>query len=441
MTQRSFPRLLALLLLFLAAAPAAAQPAEFVRVRDGGFTIGGQPYHFLGVNFWFGMNLGAGKNPGDRARLVAELDSLQALGITNLRVMAASEGPATEPQRVVPAVQNRPGVYDEEMLRGLDFFLSELARRRMRAVLILNNFFQWTGGMAQYVSWATGEPIPYPETPGHTWDEFQNFSARFYADERAQSLFEDYARMLIHRRNTVTGVAYRDDPTIMSWQLSNEPRGFAHSEAYVKWVDRAGAFVKREAPHQLVSLGGEGKLDRGTPGTGTQFERVSRSPYLDYLTVHLWIENWGWFDPSRPDSTFNRSVGRTMSYLGDHVAIARAVGKPLVIEEFGVSRDGRDYRPTARTEVRDRFFEMVLEAVYYLASEGSTTVAGANVWSWSGGSVPPRPGESWRLGDPFTGDPPHEKQGWYGIYAGDASTLRILRSYAAKMDSIGRTAR
>lgn len=431
---------LAALLALTAALPAAAQGREFVRVRDGGFVVGDRPYHFAGVNFWFGMQLGAGSD-ADRARLTRELDRLKALGVTNLRVMASSEGPSTEPQRVVPALQERPGVYDERLLRGLDLLLAEMAKREMRAVLVLNNFFQWTGGMAQYVSWATGDPIPYPETNGHTWDEFQEFSARFYSLPRARELFEGYLRALIGRTNTVTGAAYRDDPTIMSWQLSNEPRGFSHSEAYVAWVDRAGALVKQLAPHQLVSLGGEGKLDRGTPNTRTQFERVSRSPHLDYLTVHLWIENWGWYDPARPDSTFDRSVGRAMSYLADHVAIARAVAKPLVVEEFGVSRDGRNYDPAASVEYRDRFLAMVLEAVYYLASEGSTTVAGVNVWSWSGESRPARPGDYWRRGEPFTGDPPHERQGWYSIYASDAGTLGLLRAYARKMDEIGSTAR
>jgi mannan endo-1,4-beta-mannosidase len=416
-----------------------APPRDFVRVRDGAFVIGDAPYHFTGVNLWFGMNLGAdGDTHGDRARLVRELDHLERLGVKNIRLMASSEGPATEPQRVVPAVQNEPGRYDERLLRGLDFLLAEMAKRDMRGVLILNNFFQWTGGMAQYVSWATGQPIPYPERDGHTWDEFQQFAARFYALDAAESLFERYVALVTGRRNTITGVVYRDDPTIMAWQLSNEPRGFAYSDAYVAWVDRIGAVIRRNAPNQLISLGGEGKLDRGTPGTGTQFERVSRSPFLDYLTIHLWIENWGWFDPTRPDSTWDRSIGRTMSYLADHVAIARAVNKPIVVEEFGVARDGRGFAPTTPVTYRDRYFRAVLEAVYYLASDSSTTVAGANVWSWSGEGTPVTPGAVWRRGDPWTGDPPHERQGWYSIYASDSSTLAIVATYARRMDGIGR---
>jgi mannan endo-1,4-beta-mannosidase len=410
--------------------PASAR--EFVRVRDRGFIIGDRPYHFAGVNFWFAMHLGA-EHGGDRARLVRELDHLHRLGITNLRIMASSEGPSSEPQRIHPAVQEAPGRYDENQLRGLDFVLAELAKRDMRAVLILSNFFQWTGGMAQYVSWATGTPIPYPETPGHTWDEFQNYSARFYTLDSAQKLFESYARAVLMRRNTITGVSYAGDPTIMSWQLSNEPRGFAQADAYVKWVDRAGAFVKRYAPRQLVSLGGEGKLAQDA--VNTRFEQVSHSPFIDYLTVHIWIENWGWYDPANPAMTLDRSIGRSMGYLADHVAIARAVGKPLVVEEFGVSRDGRNYASDAPTSVRDHFLVIMLEGVQHLAAEGEP-VAGANVWSWSGESIPARAGMLWRDGDPLTGDPPHERQGWYSIYDSDSTTLGIISDYARRMDTL-----
>lgn len=32
-----------------------------------------------------------------------------------------------------------------------------------------------------------------------------------------------YVRSVVLRNNTITGVTYRDDPTIMAWDLVNEP--------------------------------------------------------------------------------------------------------------------------------------------------------------------------------------------------------------------------
>ena len=81
--------------------------------------------------------------------------------------MAASEGPNTEPYRMVPALMVSPGDYDESVLDGLDFFLAEVGKREMKAVMVLNNYWQWSGGMGQYVSWSEGTSIPYRERP--TW--------------------------------------------------------------------------------------------------------------------------------------------------------------------------------------------------------------------------------------------------------------------------------
>jgi mannan endo-1,4-beta-mannosidase len=37
-------------------------------------------------------------------------------------------------------------------------------------------------------------------------------------------MYKNFFKALITRVNTVTGVAYRDDPTIFAWELINEPR-------------------------------------------------------------------------------------------------------------------------------------------------------------------------------------------------------------------------
>ena len=427
-----------LLLAALALSTAAAQTADpFVRVDDGRLVREGQPYYFAGANLWFGMNLGSAGEGGDRDRLERELDRLQALGITNLRVMAASEGPADQPWRVQPAVQNAPGEYDEDLMEGLDVLLAEMATRDMTAVLVLNNFFQWSGGMAQYVSWATDTPIPYPNAGENTWDEFQMYAAQFYANEEAMRMADETVRQLVLRTNTVTGQGYRDDATIMAWQLGNEPRGFQNADAYVLWADRTAGLIQALDPNHLVSLGGEGKLQNGYTTPQTQWERVSRSPNLDYLTIHIWIENWQWYQPSAPDpdETFYPAVANALAYLGDHAAFAEEIGKPLVIEEFGASRDGGTYDPAAATVYRDRYYRQLFQAVQYIAEAGKP-VMGTNVWSWAGEARPPRPGQAWRTGDAFIGDPPHEDQGWYSIYDTDASTQSVLAAHAAAMEAL-----
>ena len=54
-----------------------------------------------------------------------------------------------------------------------------------------------------------------------------------------------------------------------------------------------------------------------------------------------------------------------------------------------------------------------------------------------GRGAPPEAGGFWAVGDPLTGDPPHERQGWYSIYDTDTTTLALLDQYASLMTAIG----
>jgi len=75
-----------------AAAPVQpASSAPSLRVGDRHFFIGNESYRFAGVDSRFATKLGAEGASGDRARLVREVDRLQARGVTNLRLVAASE--------------------------------------------------------------------------------------------------------------------------------------------------------------------------------------------------------------------------------------------------------------------------------------------------------------------------------------------------------------
>ena len=160
-------------ILLMTALAAPARSADFVKVRGTRFELQGRPYYFLGTNLWAGMNLGSRGPGGDRGRLRRELDRLHALGVDNLRVIAASEGPDSAPWRIVPALQKTPGVYDQDLLDGLDYLLFEMGKRGMKAVVVLNDFWHWSGGMAQYVAWSQKTSIPYPPpAAGGDWDTF-----------------------------------------------------------------------------------------------------------------------------------------------------------------------------------------------------------------------------------------------------------------------------
>lgn len=98
----------------------------FVEVTNGQLTRGGKPYRFVGANMWYGAVLGSTGRGGDRARLCRELDSLAAAGVTNLRVLAGADGPDGIAAKVEPTLQTAPGVYNDSVMAGLDYLISEM---------------------------------------------------------------------------------------------------------------------------------------------------------------------------------------------------------------------------------------------------------------------------------------------------------------------------
>lgn len=414
--------------------------SEFVTVAGTHFCLEGKPYFFVGTNIWYGGYLGASGDIGDRERLAKELDQLKANGITNIRVLGISE--ASELKRAVrPAAMTKPGEYDERLLAGLDFFLAEMAKRDMKAVIYLNNFWQWSGGMSQYVSWFTRQPAIDPDVSGD-WNGFMDHSAKFYAIEDAQAAYRNVIETLVTRKNTVTGTLYREDPTIMSWQLANEPRpgsdanGRANAEVFTRWIDQTAKFIGELAPRQLVSTGNEGWM--GTAGDRELFIQSHQSPHVDYLTFHMWAANWSWFDPKNAAATYTAAWEKAQEYLNWHIDVAAQMGKPIVLEEFGINRDNGLYAVDAGTEYRDRYYRAVFDLLYARASAGDP-IAGSNFWAWGGAGRTTNADFMWNPGDDFLGDPPQEPQGLYSVFDSDASTLAIIKEHAEKMQALGST--
>jgi mannan endo-1,4-beta-mannosidase len=417
-----------------ASAASAAAP-EFVAVKKTQFTRNGHPYYIAGANFWYGAYLGA----NDRPRLLKELDTLKSMGINNLRVLAVSE--KTDMRSAVrPATTSEPGQYDERLLAGMDFLLAEMARRDMTAVIYLNNFWQWSGGMTQYLNWFAGTPALDPNVT-KDYETYMRETARFYTNEKAQAEYRNVIRTLINRRNTVTGKPYAGDPAIMSWQLANEPRpGNGKSTPqekaiYVKWIADTAAYIRGLDRNHLVSTGSEGLA--GSAQDAALFEKAHAAKDVDYLTYHLWPKNWGWIDSKRVDATWSGALEKSSHYLNVHIDYAKKLGKPIVLEEFGMDRDGASLDVKAPTTVRDRFYKEVFEVVVGRAEKGDP-VAGFNFWAWGGAGRAAHADYWWKEGNDLMGDPPQEEQGLYSVFDTDASTIALIRRYADRLHALER---
>ncbi|KAJ4347119.1 uncharacterized protein N0V89_011057 [Didymosphaeria variabile] len=437
--------------------PHAIDPKDFVYV-DGLRLKDAKGLHYItGLNYWACLNLAADASQGGNySRLVTELDQMAAHGVNHLRVMASSEGaPTPQPFRMNPPLMDAPGKYNEKVFRGLDICLDELSKRGIRATMTLNDEWQWSGGFAQYVSWANNNTaIPYPPswnmtkapqrpTPGtgwgnysdtedgaHTYNEYTTFANQIYTNQLAEQWYKDHIKTVITRKNTVNGKKYNEDATIMTWQLANEPQSldsFNTSDPLFPWVDRISTYIRSLAPKQLISVGLESKQ-------GEQiFKAVHKAPDVDYATTHCWVQNWGIYDMYNA-SEANLKVAQDFAtaFVANTSRWARDVGKPVFLEEFGMARDNWEnadkeypYLSSASTTHKDAYFRTIIGAVMADFKKGGAYV-GTCPWAY-GGIWRPETQVMNEFGMVWAGDPPHESPGWYDLYDDDEAMNIVAR--------------
>lgn len=417
--------------LFAVSCSTGIPDSPFVTIRDNRFELNGQPYGYVGANFWYGAILGSQGEGGNRERLLRELDLLHDNGIDNLRILVGGDGPNGIPSHIEPTLQKAPGVYDDALLDGLDFLLAEMGKRDMKAVLYLNNSWEWSGGYSQYLEWAGAGKAPVPAIDG--WNAFSEYVTQYARNPRAQELFADHVRNIVSRTNRYTHRPYADDPAIMAWQIGNEPRAFSpeNKELFLKWMSEISALIRELDPNHLISTGSEGKA--GCEGDPDLVERLHADPNIDYMTIHIWPLNWGWIAPEALDGErLRQAIENTRGYIDEHLQIARRIGKPVVLEEFGYPRDGFSFSKESTTDNRDRYYEAIFDCVLdHHTRDG--LFAGCNFWGWGGLAQPSIDHVYWQHGDDYTGDPAQEQQGLNSVFASDSSTLSLIGKYARQL--------
>src|ERR1044072_1434074 len=333
--------------LFLVAAPNSTPSAprdQFVRQRGGLFMIGQKPFRFVGANV-AGMY-----RDEDRARMPETWRIAAQAGIKVGRVWAFGEG---GPNDVKPMAdfedwprthyfRRAPGEGNEEAFVYLDKVIAEAAKNNIYVQLCLTNWWRDTGGVTQYLRWAGINDAA---------DDSFNFGINnekailFYTNSETRRLYREHLEKLATRRNTVSGVLYRDDPTIFGWELMNEGQAITG-----RWAERRAWFV--EMSEYLKSLDPNHMIAPGTWGDRSWTEPREwladhAIPTIDYCDVHNY---------PRPDhDSFVGSPKALKEFIENRAAAAFSIKKALVFGEFGMGVEG--FNGASQLEWFKAFFE------------------------------------------------------------------------------------
>jgi mannan endo-1,4-beta-mannosidase len=223
-----------------------------------------------------------------------------------------------DPLKKAPAYNDGPNG-----LQRLDYVLAKAAELDIKLIIVLLNNWRAFGGIDQYLLW-------YGRDKHH----------EFFTQPELKQAYKNWVEHVVTRTNTITGVPYREDRSIFAWELANEPRckgggSFDHDTGWTTstitgWAEEMSSYIKSIDSNHMVSVGDEGFLNRGgehwayNANDGVDHAALTALPAVDFGTFHLYPEDWG------------VSLEWGEQWLLDHLRVARELGKPTVLEEYGV---------------------------------------------------------------------------------------------------------
>lgn len=312
----------------------AATGNQFVKQAAGQLRLNGKIFRFAGTNNYYLMY---------KSQAMVD-DVLQAAAGNNFRVIRMWSSLEIGSQDGSNSIQGKSdGVYfqywdgsatafndGDDGLKRLDYALFKAKELGIRVIIPFVNNWNAFGGIDQYVRWRTVQDpafVPYHD--------------RFYTDPVIRQWFKQWIAHLLNRTNSYTGVQYKNDPTIMAWELANEPRCLSAgvygrspdctTQTLTTWADEMSTYIKSIDDKHLVSAGDEGFycMPGATDwtencGEGVDTIALASLPNIDILSLHLYPDSWG------------KDAAWGTQWIIRHIADGKRIKRPVVLGEFGI---------------------------------------------------------------------------------------------------------
>ena len=159
-----------------------------------------------------------------------------------------------------------PGSYDELVFRDFDRVLAACNTQKVRIIIPIINPWWFVGGGEDFDLFCDGDGT----------------LKSFYTRKETIDEYKKFVSYILNRVNYFTGVAYKDDKSILCWELGNE---LTHQEfnkdsevanAVIDWEIEIAKYIKSIDKNHLVMDGGV----TGTPG------KILNDENIDILTTH-----------------------------------------------------------------------------------------------------------------------------------------------------------
>ncbi|MFA6756014.1 MAG: cellulase family glycosylhydrolase [Bacilli bacterium] len=319
---------------------------EFVTIKDGKFNYQNSEFRFIGSNNYY-------LHYKDEIMVEDAISSAAKGGFNVLRTWGFFDGVDDDYNNNHAYMQPYANSYEAPKTapdyyvncwERMDYALNVAKEEGVKLIIVFTNYWSDFGGITQYVKWSdanSGIDI--------TDKNYSPDLSKFYEDSFCKETFKNYMNYFVNRVNTVNGVTYKDDPTIMGFELMNEPRNPGKDVSIVtNWANEMTTYLRSIDSNHLIALGDEGYFsnresdayngqskDSYNGNQGVSYEDIIALPNIDFGTYHLYPEGWG-----APEVA--EAWGK--KWIKDHIEATDKVNKPCILEEFGINTQNKQNR-------------------------------------------------------------------------------------------------
>jgi endo-1,4-beta-mannosidase len=191
-------------------------------------------------------------------------------------------------------------------------------------------------------------------------------------NEQSIRAFKKLIKQIIVRKNSINNRVYRDDPTILAWEIANELEYWRFTESEVrKWIDEISRYIKSLDKNHPVTIGISTNNLESISNEG--LFRIFGSSTLDFISFH--------FYPPSGTTDFNKDVLLENTQRIDSITKKfLSLGKPVVMAEFGFS-NSVELNEKMRAESETTNF-YILTFKEYMDKAFHAGCSGVMFWGW-----------------------------------------------------------
>ncbi|MGO8797110.1 MAG: cellulase family glycosylhydrolase [Candidatus Sulfotelmatobacter sp.] len=312
LSRKVFIHLLSVLftLTAIAQTKTADHRSDFVTRSGTSLQLASQPFRYSGPNIeWLGLEAYGPHDPqGPRYPTHFEIDdafdTAKEMGARVVRSQTMGDSVGCD-----LCIEPQLGVFNPKAFDSIDYAIKAAHDRGMRLIITLIGDCAtcYFGGAGQLMEWT------------HQADPTSFFTSPIVIDA-----YEKHVAAVLNHKNALTGIAYKDDPTILAWENCNmcglgvvwlsPSKDFT---PYLGWVDVIGRFIKSiDHKHLYLDTTGFFRFDK----------RALDAKTPDLITFEYY-PHW--------DALVGGNEKTTAETFSRDAADVTQHGKVFIINEFG----------------------------------------------------------------------------------------------------------